>query len=66
VLLQRNTNILLLNPMSSIIEGFRYTLLGNNSFVLTSLVYTTCFAVVALILGAVVFNKVEKDFVDTV
>lgn len=59
-------NILLLNPMSSIIEGFRYTLLGNNSFELTSLVYTTCFAVVALIMGTVVFNKVEKDFVDTV
>lgn len=59
-------NILLLNPMSSIIEGFRYTLIGNNSFELTSLVYTTCFAVVALIMGTVVFNKVEKDFVDTV
>jgi lipopolysaccharide transport system permease protein len=63
---EKYRDILSYNPISSIIEGFRYILLGNSSFDFSALTYTACFATVFLLLGIVVFNKVEKNFVDTV
>lgn len=55
-----------LNPMAPIIEGLRFSLLGKGDFSATSLLYTVCFTSIVLILGTVIFNKVEKSFVDTV
>ncbi len=54
------------NPIAPIMEGFRYTLLGSGTFNWGMLGYTTLFAALALTIGTLVFNKVEKDFVDTV
>ena len=58
--------IVKLNPMTSIIETFRYGFLGNATFSWSNLAYTTSFAFVVLILGVIIFNKVERTFVDTV
>ena len=55
-----------LNPMTSIIETFRYGFLGKGTFLWYSLGYTTLITILILISGIVVFNKVEKNFVDTV
>jgi lipopolysaccharide transport system permease protein len=55
-----------LNPMSSIIEGMRYALLGKGDFTLNGLLYSTITTLVMLAIGTIVFNKVEKSFVDTV
>ena len=55
-----------LNPMTSIIETFRYGFLGKGTFLWSSLGYTTLITIIILISGIVVFNKVEKNFVDTV
>ncbi|MCG2779451.1 MAG: ABC transporter permease [Weeksellaceae bacterium] len=54
------------NPLSSIFECFRYAFLGSGSFDLVSLVWSSLIIVVLLIVGTVIFNKVEKSFMDTV
>ena len=55
-----------LNPMTSIIETFRYGFLGKGSFSWISLGQTTIITGIILVVGIIVFNKVEKTFVDTV
>jgi lipopolysaccharide transport system permease protein len=54
------------NPMTTIIEAFRYGFLGKGNFSWTSFGYTNIVVFVLLFIGIIVFNKVEKDFVDTV
>lgn len=54
------------NPMTAIIETFRYGFLGEGSFSWISLGYATGVTALLLIFGIVIFNKVEKTFVDTV
>jgi homopolymeric O-antigen transport system permease protein len=55
-----------LNPMTSIIETMRFGLLGKGSFSWQALGYSSLCSFLALIVGVVIFNKVEKTFVDTV
>ncbi len=54
------------NPVSQIIEGFRYMLLETGSFSWAGFLYTLLFSVVLFLVGIVVFNKTEKTFIDTV
>lgn len=54
------------NPMTPIIETFRYGFLGEGSFNWASLGYATGFTLLLLVFGTIIFNKVEKTFVDTV
>ena len=54
------------NPITSIIETFRYGFLGNGIFSWSLLGYSIAFTIVILLLGIIIFNKVEKTFVDTV
>ncbi len=56
----------ILNPMTSIIEGFRYSVMGHGSFDWMMLTYSTVFTFLVLAIGAVIFNRVEKTFMDTV
>jgi lipopolysaccharide transport system permease protein len=55
-----------LNPMTGIIEAFRYGFLGEGSLTFQTLGYSVIFTLVSLILGVIIFNKTEKTFVDTV
>jgi lipopolysaccharide transport system permease protein len=54
------------NPMTSVIEGIRLGLLGTGSFDLQTLGYLVLVTSGILVLGTVVYNKVEKSFVDTI
>ncbi|RYY06202.1 MAG: ABC transporter permease [Sphingobacteriaceae bacterium] len=54
------------NPMTPLIETFRYGFLGTGSFSWTSLGYSALMTVLFLLFGTIIFNKVEKSFVDTV
>ncbi len=54
------------NPMTAIIEFFRYGLLGNGVADLNLLLYCSVSTIVLLLIGIVTFNKVEKSFMDTV
>lgn len=58
--------ILLLNPVSSIIETFKYIFLGNGCFEVWALIYSLSFAIVLLVISVLIFNKVEQSFMDTV
>ena len=55
-----------LNPMTSVIETFKYGALGSGVFSWGWLGYSFAFMVALLLVGAMIFNKVEKDFMDTV
>jgi lipopolysaccharide transport system permease protein len=55
-----------LNPMTGIIETFRYAFLGKGEFTAWSLGYSALVTLVIMILGVIIFNKTEKNFVDTV
>jgi lipopolysaccharide transport system permease protein len=54
------------NPMTALIETFRYGFLGKGSFSWASLGYSSALTVTFLLAGVIIFNKVEKNFVDTV
>ncbi len=58
--------IVQLNPMTGIIECFRYAFLGKGEFTFSSLSYSVIVTLVVLVLGIVIFNKTEKNFVDTI
>ena len=55
-----------LNPMTGIIEAFRYGFLGQGVLTWQSLGYSVIVTLVSLVLGVIIFNKTEKTFVDTV
>jgi lipopolysaccharide transport system permease protein len=55
-----------LNPMTGIIEAFRYGFLGEGVLTMSILGYSVIVTIVSLIIGVVIFNKTEKTFVDTV
>ena len=55
-----------LNPLTGIFECFRYGFLGKGSFEFSSLIMSTINILIILIVGVVIFNKVEKSFMDTV
>lgn len=54
------------NPLTAIIETCRYGFLGKGSFSWALLLYSSVFTIIILFTGIVIFNKVEKTFVDTV
>jgi lipopolysaccharide transport system permease protein len=54
------------NPMTTIIEAFRFGFLGEGSFNWTNLGYTSLSTALILVIGIIIFNKVEKSFVDTI
>ena len=58
--------IILANPMSSIVETFRYGFLGSGSFSWPQLGYSLGFSGAILLLGTIIFNRVERSFTDTV
>ncbi|MBL4652332.1 MAG: ABC transporter permease [Flavobacteriales bacterium] len=58
--------LIMLNPMSSIIELFKYSLLGVGYLDWFWLGYSVIISIVLFIVGFLIFNKVEKSFIDTV
>lgn len=54
------------NPMTTIVELFRSMTLGVGYFSLSKLSYATIISIVVFLLGLIVFNKTEKQFIDTV
>ena len=54
------------NPLSGLIETFRYGFTGKGEFFIGAFMYSVVASIVLFFLGLVVFNRVEKTFVDTV
>lgn len=55
-----------LNPVTSIVESFRFIFLGNNSISLQIILTSIFITIIIFILGILSFQKVEKNFIDTV
>jgi lipopolysaccharide transport system permease protein len=55
-----------LNPMTTILEIFRYSFLGQGQFPSFGLLYTSILTLIIFFTGILLFNKVEKDFIDTI
>lgn len=54
------------NPLSPLVEGFRFALFNTTNFEPSSLAYSFIFMVLVLFFGTLVFSKVERTFIDTV
>lgn len=57
---------LVYNPISPLIDCFRYAFTGAGSYDLNLLFYSLSVALLSLFVGVVLFSKAEKNFVDTV
>lgn len=58
--------IMLLNPMTGIIETFKYGFFGTGSFSWGLLGFSTAFTIIVFLVGLLIFNKTEKNFMDVV
>ena len=58
--------IMLFNPMTAIIETFKYGVLGVGSFSWCALGYSAAFCAVLLSFGIIIFNHTQRRFIDTV
>lgn len=58
--------IIMANPMTAIVETFKYVTLGQGYFSWTALGYSFAFMTILLVFGVIVFNKVQRSFMDTV
>jgi lipopolysaccharide transport system permease protein len=58
--------LILANPMTSIVEGFRYAFLGAGTVDAWHLAYSAAFTLLVLLVGILIFNQIERTFMDTV
>jgi lipopolysaccharide transport system permease protein len=56
----------LANPLTPIVESFRYAFLGSGTVNPVHLIYSAGFMLVVLSIGILIFNRVEATFMDTV
>jgi lipopolysaccharide transport system permease protein len=55
-----------INPLTPVVEAFRYSLFGKGTFSSWSLGYSALVMVIILLSGILLFNRVERQFMDTV
>lgn len=59
-------NVVLLNPMASVVEAFRYCLTGSGGIHVGALVYSFCMTALVTLGSVILFNQTEKTFIDIV
>ena len=55
-----------INPIVPIIDAFRFGFTGAGAIDFGGLIYSVIFSIITLIFGLIIFNKVEKNFIDTI
>ena len=58
--------LIVANPLTSIVETFKYAFTGVGVFEWSYLLYSVTFTIAVLFLGIVVFNRVQKNFMDVI
>ena len=58
--------VMLANPVTAIVETFKYGVLGVGSFSWGALGYSAAFTLILLATGIVIFNHTQRKFIDTV
>lgn len=59
-------DLIALNPLTPIFEAFKYSCMGCGSLDWGGLLYSTLFMLVTLFFAVIIFNRVERNFMDTV
>jgi homopolymeric O-antigen transport system permease protein len=54
------------NPLTPIVESWKYALFGKGEFTINGILYSATFIIIVLFAGLLIFSKVEKTFMDTV
>ena len=62
----RMKTLLLINPVTMPIEVFRYAVLGRGTIVPGYLILSWIITIIVAVFGIMIFNRVEKTFMDTV
>lgn len=57
---------ILANPLTPVLEGFKYAFLGTGHFSWNALAYSGCFTAALLFFGVIIFHQTERNFIDTV
>ena len=60
------SSVLAWNPLAPLFEVTRYGFLGVGSYSLGGLIYSATFSIVAFLISVLIFNRVERTFMDTV
>ena len=55
-----------INPLVGVIDGFRWALLGLGDFPALSLLISVVLSVILFVVGALVFQRVERNFADVI
>lgn len=63
---ERFRPLIALNPLTSIVETFRYAFLGSGTVNALGLLYSAGFMLAVLVIGVLLFNRIEATFMDTV
>ena len=58
--------LILANPLTAVIETFKFGFLGEGTFSWWYLGYSFCFMAVVMLLGMITFNKVQRSFMDVI
>ena len=58
--------LIIANPMTPIIEGFRQAFIGQGSFQISMFLVSLSITIATFLVGIIIFNRVEKSFIDTV
>ncbi len=58
--------VLMINPVTAPVEIYRFALLGKGTFLPWSFAWSVAFTLIVAVFGIMIFNKVEKTFMDTV
>lgn len=54
------------NPLTAVMETFKFGFLGQGTFSWLALTYSLVVSLIILLLGIIIFNRVERSFMDTV
>ncbi|WP_282043174.1 ABC transporter permease [Winogradskyella flava] len=60
------SNFVEYNPLSQIIEGFRFIVINEGEIEMKKVVFTLVLSVLVFLIGLIIFNRTEKSFIDTV
>lgn len=63
---EKYRDIIALNPLTPIFEAFKYSCMGCGALDWGGLLYSTLFMLVTLFFAVIIFNRVERNFMDTV
>jgi lipopolysaccharide transport system permease protein len=63
---QRFEWLILANPVTPVIEAFRYAFLGAGTVNIYQLGYSVIFMVLLVLIGVTIFNRIEQTFMDTI